>query len=223
MIYIVKVLIGRAVYALDRPFTYYSEDNSIHEGMRVLVSFSQSKETIAFVIEEPIAIDKTIEEYQKEVGMKISRIIRPVDEAPLLSKKLLLLAKQMAGYYQCDLIRVLQTMLPPSLKPKDSALKKAQKKTIDFVFVKPYDKEMLSKNEKSLYEKIEKEKNGIRKSEISAKASLKKLLEKKAVEIKEIPVSRIPELVTESIIPYQLTLEQEHVYQIGRASCRERV
>ena len=97
MIYIVKVLIGRAVYALDRPFTYYSEDNSIHEGMRVLVSFSQSKETIAFVIEEPIAIDKTIEEYQKEVGMKISRIIRPVDEAPLLSKKLLLLAKQMAG------------------------------------------------------------------------------------------------------------------------------
>ena len=67
MIYIVKVLIGRAVYALDRPFTYYSEDNSIHEGMRVLVSFSQSKETIAFVIEEPIAIDKTIEEYQKEV------------------------------------------------------------------------------------------------------------------------------------------------------------
>ena len=212
MIYIVKVLIGRAVYALDRPFTYYSEDNSIHEGMRVLVSFSQSKETIAFVIEEPIAIDKTIEEYQKEVGMKISRIIRPVDEAPLLSKKLLLLAKQMAGYYQCDLIRVLQTMLPPSLKPKDSALRKAQKKTIDFVFVKPYDKEMLSKNEKSLYEKIEKEKNGIRKSEISAKASLKKLLEKKAVEIKEIPVSRIPELVTESIIPYQLTLEQEHVY-----------
>lgn len=212
MIYIVKVLIGRSVYALDRPFTYYSEKEGIHEGMRVLVSFSQSKSTIAFVIEEPECIDSTIEEYQKKVGMKISKIQSVLDEKPLLNKDLLLLARQISKYYQCDLIKVLQTMLPPSLKPKDSALKKAGKKTVDFVFAKTYDASTLSKNEKTLYEKIQKEKNGIKKSDISAKTSLEKLLEKGALEIQRIPVSRIPEMVTENLIPYQLTIEQEDVY-----------
>ncbi len=212
MIYIVKVLIGRSVYALDRPFTYYSEKEGIHEGMRVLVSFSQSKSTIAFVIEEPECVDSTIEEYQKKVGMKISKIQSVLDEKPLLNKDLLLLARQISKYYQCDLIKVLQTMLPPSLKPKDSALKKARKKTVDFVFAMTYDASTLSKNEKTLYEKVQKEKNGIKKSDISAKSSLEKLLEKGALEIQQIPVSRIPEMVTENLIPYQLTIEQEDVY-----------
>ncbi len=212
MIYIVKVLIGRSVYALDRPFTYYSEKEGIHEGMRVLVSFSQSKSTIAFVIEEPECVDSTIEEYQKKVGMKISKIQSVLDEKPLLNKDLLLLARQISKYYQCDLIKVLQTMLPPSLKPKDSALKKAGKKTVDFVFAMTYDASTLSKNEKTLYEKVQKEKNGIKKSDISAKSSLEKLLEKGALEIQQIPVSRIPEMVTENLIPYQLTIEQEDVY-----------
>lgn len=212
MIYIVKVLIGRSVYALDRPFTYYSEKEGIHEGMRVLVSFSQSKSTIAFVIEEPECVDSTIEEYQKKVGMKISKIQSVLDEKPLLNKDLLLLARQISKYYQCDLIKVLQTMLPPSLKPKDSALKKAGKKTVDFVFAKTYDASTLSKNEKTLYEKVQKEKNGIKKSDISAKSSLEKLLEKGALEIQQIPVSRIPEMVTENLIPYQLTIEQEDAY-----------
>ncbi len=103
-------------------------------------------------------------------------------------------------------------MLPPSLKPKDSALKKAGKKTVDFVFAMTYDASTLSKNEKTLYEKVQKEKNGIKKSDISAKSSLEKLLEKGALEIQQIPVSRIPEMVTENLIPYQLTIEQEDVY-----------
>ncbi len=212
MIYIVKVLIGRSVYALDRPFTYYSDKEGIHEGMRVLVSFSKSTSTIAFVIEEPVKIDFSIEEYQKQVGMKIAKIQKVLDEEPLLNKDLLLLARQISIYYQCDLIKVLQTMLPPSLKPKDSALKKAQKKTLDFIFSKDYDVSLLSKNEKALYEKVRKEKNGIRKSEINAKASLEKLIAKGALEVKGIPVSLIPEIVTETLIPYQLTIEQEEVY-----------
>lgn len=213
MIRIVKVLIGRAVSSLNRPFTYYTEDSSIHAGMRVLVSFGPSVSTIAFVIEEPIPYEKSIEEYQKEIGMKVSKIQKAVDEIPLLDTNLLKLSKEISHYYQADWIKVLQTMLPPSLKPKDSALKKSQGRTVEYIQAIPFDTSSFSKKEKELYEKIKNQKNGIRKSEISAKVTLNQLIEKKAVERKEVPVEKLSDLILESQLPYQLTLEQEHVYQ----------
>ncbi len=213
MFYLVKVLIGRAVTSLNRPFSYYTEENDIHLGMRVLVSFGNSSSTIAFVIEEPALINESLKDYQEKTKIKLSRIQKKVDEEPLLSPALMKLANQIADYYQTDLIKVLQTMLPPSLKPKDSALKKAQGKTVPFVFALPYRKESLSKKERELYDKLAKEKDGIRKTEITAKKSLEKLLEKGAAEIREIPVSRIPEIMLKKTVPYQLTNEQEAVYE----------
>lgn len=213
MFYLVKVLIGRAVTSLNRPFSYYTEENDIHLGMRVLVSFGKSSSTIAFVIEEPERREESLEEYQKKSGMKINRIQKKVDEEPLLSPSLIKLSKQISDYYQSDWIKVLQTMLPPSLKPKDSALKKAQGKTIPFVFALPFSKNKLTAKESILYAKIAKEEDGIRKAEVTAKKSLEKLLEKKAVEIREIPVTRIPEIILKKTVPYQLTNEQHAVYE----------
>ena len=50
MFYLVKVLIGRSIVSLDRPFSYYTLNENVKMGMRVVVSFGTSKETIGFVI-----------------------------------------------------------------------------------------------------------------------------------------------------------------------------
>lgn len=212
MFYLVKVLIGRAVSKLDRPFTYYTYDQSIQKGMRVLVSFGSSKSTIGFVIEDKEVIDEELDEYQKKLPHKLSPIIKKVDEEPLLNEPLFALVDQITHYYKAEKMKVLQTMLPPSLKPKDSALKKTQGKTIEFVFANPCNCSLLSKNEKELYLKISKEDCGMRKSSITAKVSLEKLLEKNIVRIEAIPVSRIPEIISKHLLMFDLTKEQQNVY-----------
>jgi primosomal protein N' len=213
MFYLVKVLIGRAVASLDRPFSYYSKDDSIRKGMRVLVSFGPSKSTIAFVIEDPLYIEEDLSSYQERLGMKLSPILTKVDEEPLLNEALFDLAKHVSKYYKADMIRVLQTMLPPSLKPKDSALKKAQGKTVDFLFANPFDIHQLSAQEQKLYQKIKVEEDGVRKTTITAKVSLEKLLTKNAVRIEKIPVSRIPEIVLKHMPSFDLTTEQQETVQ----------
>lgn len=212
MFYLVKVLIGRAVASLDRPFSYYTTDPSIQKGMRVLVSFGPSKSTIAFVIENPICIEEDLASYQDKLGWKLSPILKKIDEEPLLNDALFTLAKHVAKYYKADLIRVLQTMLPPSLKPKDSALKKAQAKTVDFILANPFDVSTLSKQERALYEKVQKQEDGIRKSAITAKASLSKLLSKNALRIESIAVNRIPELIVKHLPTFDLTKEQQETF-----------
>lgn len=212
MFYLVKVLIGRSVVSLDRPFSYYTEDENIKQGMRVLVPFGPSKETIGFIIENPVLIEKCIEEYEKEADIKLSKIIKAIDQEPLLDDNLLCLARKISNYYQSDLIRVLNCMLPPSLKPKNSALKKAQGKYVPFIFCEESFSSSLNKNETTLFEKIKNSKNGIRQSRITAKKSLESLLIKKAVRIENVPVSRIPQIEAEKLIPFDLTKQQEDVF-----------
>lgn len=212
MFYLIKVLIGRSIASLDRPFSYYTLDASIDEGMRVLVSFGASKETIGFVIEKKETISESLEEYEKKNGIKLAKIIKAIDAQPLLDESLLRLAKEMADYYQADLIRVLNSMLPPSLKPKNSALRKPQAKTIDFILCNDYDLSSLKKSEADLYSKIKSFEYGMRASKITAKKSLTSLLEKQAVRIEQIPVSRIPEIEASTLIPFTLTKEQQDVF-----------
>lgn len=212
MFYLIKALIGRSVVALDRLYSYYSSDGSIQAGERVIVSFGHSKETIAFVMEKPIEINKTIQEYEEENGIKLSKIIKKVDDEPLLDSNLMKLANEMSIYYKADLIKVLSAFLPPSLKPKNSALKKTQAKTIEYVFSLPFDESKLNKKQKTLYLKIKENEDGLRKNSITAKASLASLIELKACEIKEIPVSRIPELEAKKYREVELTIEQNNVF-----------
>ena len=88
MFYLIKVLIGRAVVSLDRPFDYYTLDSSIKKGMRVLVPFASSKETVGFVVEDPLLIQQDIEDYKTDSGRKLSKILSSIDDVPLLSESL---------------------------------------------------------------------------------------------------------------------------------------
>jgi primosomal protein N' (replication factor Y) len=212
MTFLAKVLIGRSVVSLDRPFTYLTEDDSIKAGMRVLVSFGSSQSTIGFVLEDPLPLTQSVEDYEKANGIHLSRIHTKLDQDPLLTPALLTLAKEVGQYYKADQIQVLSAFLPPSLKPKNSSLKKSQGKTATFALAKDISGLLLSKNEKALYEKIAKEPNGIRTVHISAKASLAKLVSKQAVELKEVPVYRIPEFEAQAPRTIELTQDQKAVH-----------
>lgn len=211
MFYLVKVLIGRSIVSLDRPFSYYS-DEPILAGIRVGVSFGNSKETIGFVLEDSIQINDSVDNYNTKNDIKLSKIKKVIDNEPLLDSNGIKLAKQISNYYHADLIQVLNAMLPPSLKPKDSALNKTQGKFVEFVFADEYSIE-LSKNEKKIYYKIKENVDGIRATKITAKKTLNSLLEKKAVHKEMIPVSRIPALETKTLIPFDLTNSQKQAFE----------
>lgn len=214
MFYLVKVLIGRAVSSLDRPFDYYTFDASIRQGMRVLVSFGHSARTVGFVLSEPTAVDEELEEYQRKNDRKLSPILEKVDQSPLLSASLLDLARRMSAFYATDLIRVLDCFLPPSLKPKDSALKKSQGRFIDYVCrTGKKIADHLGSNERRLLSEIEDLPEGKRKSAITARKALSSLLEKGYLEVIPVSVSRIPELVARGLRDFTLTQSQQECYQ----------
>ncbi len=208
MFRLVKVLIGRNAVSLDRSFDYRTSLDTVHAGERVFVPFGGSKKTIGFVLEEPEIIDRDIKEYEQENEIKLAEITEVVDSEPLLSPELIELAKRMADYYKTDLIKVLSTFLPPSLKPRDSALNKPQAKYVDFVFAIDKDPSLLSKTEETLYRKIKNEKDGIRKTEIGAKITLSKLIDKGYAKVEPVQVSRIPQLVAGKMQNFVLTDEQ---------------
>ncbi len=214
MFYLVKVLIGRSVIALDRFFDYYSFDDSYHAGMRVLVPFGNSASTVGFVLEEPTLVDSTPEEYAKAHNLtKLVKIKGPVDDFSILSPELIKLAYKMKDKYKADLIKILDTFFPPSLKPRDSALNKPQARYAQFVKIVEDANVSLTKKEAELFEKIAASKDGIRKSRITAKKALEKLLEKKAVVIEDVPLSRIPEMEIANAKPFDLTLDQQKAYE----------
>ncbi len=213
MFYLIKVLIGRAALSLDRFFTYYSIEDTYHLGMRVLVPFGSSKSTMGFILEEPKRIDMSVEEYQEQNGIKLSKINRPVDEFPLLDESLIKLAYRINDYYKSDMLKVLNAFFPPSLKPKDSSLSKPQTRFADFVIINKDVSYKPNRTEAKLLEEISAHKDGLRASKITAKKTLKKLIEAGVLTIKQVPLSRIPEMEINELKPFDLTAEQERAYE----------
>lgn len=212
MFYLVKVLIGRAALSLDRFFTYYSYDDSYHLGMRVLVPFGASKNTMGFILEEPERIDMSLEEYQELNDIKLAKINKAVDQFPLLDENLINLAHKIKDYYKSDMLRVLNVFFPPSLKPKDSALSKPQARFANFVIVNKDVNCTPNRTEARLLDEINKHKDGLRESKITAKKTLKKLLDSGVLTVKQVPLSRIPEMEIAQLKPFDLTDEQEKAF-----------
>ncbi len=106
---------------LDRPFTYYYEGDNLLVGVRVLVTFNNRK--IVGYVTMVEATTLTLDEASDNLGLKLQVIADIIDEKPLLTSELITLSEFVAAYYLTSQINVLNAMLPPSLKPKLSALK----------------------------------------------------------------------------------------------------
>ena len=120
---ILEVLIEYGLSSLDRTFSYfYNGEKTLSPGIRVLVNFN-NKDIIGYVLSVK-EYSGTAEEYQKESIYVVKEVKEIIDESPLLNSELQNLANDIADYYFSPLISVYQAMLPPSLKPKKSALTK---------------------------------------------------------------------------------------------------
>ena len=175
MLKILEVLIEHSVYTLDRPFTYtYNGLKNIDKGFRVLLNFNDQK-LVGYVvsIEES---DKDIQQLSEERGIEIKEIIDVIDKEPLLTNELLLLSDRIKDYYLSPKIKVLQTMLPASLKPTSSSLKQAKIAYEQFVVIDYDNEEGLTAKQKEIFRTV-KANGKVLKRELNSPSIVKKMIE----------------------------------------------
>lgn len=119
--YIVNVYIEHPIFKIDQLFSYYTMDDTISVGKRVLVSFNNQNNIIGFV-DEVIKTDKTIEEIEHNFGYSIKEIIKIIDDQSLLNEELYNLGKWMALDTISPTISCFQAMLPSYMKPSSNNL-----------------------------------------------------------------------------------------------------
>ena len=206
---VVEVLIEYSNYSLDRPFSYFYKGNkNVDVGFRVLINF-HNREIVGYVI-NCYQTDKNEKELEDELGFEISEILDVIDETPLLNKELLELCDKVSEYYLAPKISVLQTMLPPSLSPRRSALK-APKVAYD-LYVRAIDADEGGLTDKQiellrLISTVDK----VLKKEIKSVSILNKLINQGRVEVFKVEKRRlsIPDYEYEE--PPVLTEDQQKV------------
>ena len=178
---IVEVLIERSTYTLDRPFTYvYLGTKLIGPGFRVLVDFND--QTVVGYVLSCKNSDLNKLQLEEQLDIEIKEIKDVLDEECLLSEELLSLADYIKDYYLSPKIKVLQTMLPPSLKPLSSSLKKAKIAYEQYLVVSDDNEEGLTIKQKEIL-RIIKENGKVLKREINSPSIVKKLIESGRLEV----------------------------------------
>ena len=186
---VIEVLIERANYSLNRPFSYLYEGNKkVDKGYRVLLKFN-NQPLVGYVLSVR-EFNKTKEELEEELGFNLFYIDDVIDSSPLLNDDLLSLCDQVADYYLAPKIAVLQSMLPPSLSPRKSSLKAPKIAYDQYVKVKYYVLDGLTAKQIDLLNLI-KEEGQVLKSEIKQVSILKKLIELDLVEIIKVEKRRL--------------------------------
>lgn len=186
---VIEVLIERANYSLNRPFSYlYDGDKKVDKGYRVLLKFN-NQPLVGYVL-STYTTNKSKEQLEEELGFNLFYIDDVIDSSPLLNDDLLSLCDQVADYYLAPKIAVLQSMLPPSLSPRKSSLKAPKIAYNQYVKVKYYITDNLTAKQIDLLNLI-KEEGQVLKSEIKQVSILKKLIELDLVEIIKVEKRRL--------------------------------
>ena len=205
---IVEVLIEKANYSLDRPFSYlYKGEKKVERGYRVLLPFNHNQ-YVGYVLTAK-ELEKSVEELEEELGFELNYIDDVIDTAPLLNDDLLSLAEQVSSYYLAPKIAVLQAMLPPSLSPRKSSLKAPKIAYEQYVKIKRYSEENLTIKQIEILRLIKQE-GEILKKELPI-SIVNKLLEKDLIEIvkKEKRRLELPQIEEQKEVV--LTIEQNRV------------
>lgn len=129
---IAEVLIEYSIYQLDQTYSYAVNDLDVIAGARVFVNFNNRK-TVGIVMNIK-DYPKSLTEYEKEVGFKLSPILSVVDDFVILNDELMKLAYFLQKTTISPLISCLSVMLPSKLKPSSSF---GKKKYTTFVEVTP--------------------------------------------------------------------------------------
>lgn len=195
---------------MDREFIYYSKIK-VDVGTRASINFNEQK--IIGFITECTFFDSTIEDLEKEYGFEIKEVTEIIDNVPIINSELFSLAQRLASYYLYPLIGVLQTMLPPSLKPKDAFYNAPKIKYESFYeLTKKVNKEELTKFECKVIDKFD-GKLTLKTTEIGKTKALQKLIGAGVIKLITREANRyIPSLTFEYEKDISLTNEQNLVF-----------
>lgn len=216
---ILEVYIEHAALDLDRPFSYaYLGDKKVEKGYRVSVPF-RNQILIGFVssvIETPL----TKEEYEEKTAYILKEVIDVIDEECLLNDMQWKLATFLSNYYFTPLIRVLQTMLPPSLKPKSSSLKAPKIAYETYVEIVSSNEEGLTDQQIEWLRRVAKEER-ILKKDFRSKPILEKLIALERVKLVKEEKRRLTIKTSPMETPKALTEDQQKAIQSFLTSSKE--
>ena len=208
---IVDVLIERKIQSLNRPFSYVAKDDALIEvGERVLVPFN-NKNIVGYVINVTKS-DKSIAELEKEFGYKLFEIRKIIDEKPLLTPELILLANEIKNYYLAPYISILQAMLPLSLKPTSSSLKGPKIAYEYFVKIVSDNEDNLTPKQIELL-RLVKNNGEVNKKDIKSPSILKKLIDNNHLQIIKKEKKRLVISATKEQKNFVLTNEQNQAIE----------
>lgn len=208
---IVDVLIERKIQSLNRPFSYVAKDDALIEvGERVLVPFN-NKNIVGYVINVTKS-DKSIAELEKEFGYKLFEIRKIIDEKPLLTPELILLANEIKNYYLAPYISILQAMLPLSLKPTSSSLKGPKIAYEYFVKIVSDNEDNLTPKQIELL-RLVKNNGEVNKKDIKSPSILKKLIDNNHLQIIKKEKKRLVINATKEQKNFVLTNEQNQAIE----------
>ena len=216
---ILGVLIQHSASSLDREFSYlYVGEKRVEPYFRVIVSFNHQR-LMGFVTSVK-ETNSTKEELEVETGFALSYVEEIIDEEPLLNDELSTLSEEVASYYIAPRISVLQSFLPPSLKPSISSLKGPRIAYEDFLEIEEDSEEDLTPKQIEIFRLI-KANGTIRKKEADSPSVVKKLLSLKRIKIvkKERERHVIPDYEKEQ--PHELNAEQQKAYDDILSSPKE--
>lgn len=179
---ILEILTEYDSRSLNRPFTYlYDKEKTVDKGFRVLITFN-NRQIVGYVLSCQ-QTDKTIEELEELYGFKLHFIDDVLDCEALLKDDLLSLADEISNYYLSNKIKVLQTMLPPSLNIKKSSLSAPKIAYEKYLIAQPeVDTSQLTPKQLEIYNYI-KNCQEILKSEIKSKSVVEKLIDMGAIKV----------------------------------------
>ena len=210
--YLLKVLTQINVYLLDRTF-YYLSHEEVFSGVRVKINFNNN-EIVGYVVSSEFK-DKSKDEIEKELGINLSFVEEVIDKKPILTSNLLRLALELKKRYMYPLIGVLQTMLPPSLKPKKTFENSAKIQEVEYYFVNKskINDYNLTKNENKILEKFD-NKEIILKKDLNKTKSLESLIDKGIILVKKEEKYRysLKQIFSNYENTITLTAEQEKAY-----------
>lgn len=208
---IVDVLIERKIQSLNRPFSYVTKGDALIEvGERVLVPFN-NKNIVGYVI-NVTKTDKSISELEKEFGYKLFEVRKIIDEKPLLTPELILLANEIKNYYLAPYISILQAMLPLSLKPTSSSLKGPKIAYEYFVKIVSDNEDNLTPKQIELL-RLVKNNGEVNKKDIKSPSILKKLIDNNHLRIIKKEKKRLVINATKEQKNFVLTNEQNQAIE----------
>ena len=121
--YLLECYIEHPVRSIDQTFTYYSAEPAV-PGVRVLVSFN-GRSVLGFV-EEVTESTETPQELEQRLGYAVSPVLEILDQEPLITEELAILAGRMKEETLSTMIACYQAMLPGKIKPKKTKQKIAE-------------------------------------------------------------------------------------------------